>query len=68
MPAAIQQVLSQEMFCEFCLQKTREIRRKSMESMFSAHREECNSYVCFIRAEGKPSALCCGGRHEEKSI
>ena len=41
MPAAIPQVLSQEMFCELCLQKTREIRRKSMESMFSAHREEC---------------------------
>ena len=42
MPAAIPQVLSQEMFCELCLQKTREVRRKSMESMFSAHREECN--------------------------
>lgn len=35
MPAAIRQVLSQEML---------------------------------IRAEGKPSALCCGERHEEKSI
>ncbi len=42
MPASIQQIPSQEIFCELRLQKTREVRRKSMESMFSAHREECN--------------------------
>lgn len=30
--------------------------------------KERNSYVCFIRAEGKPSALCGGGRHEEKTF
>ena len=42
MPAAIPQVLSQEMFCELCLQKTREVRRESMGNMISVHREECN--------------------------
>ena len=42
MPAAIPQVLSQEMFCELCLQKTREVRRENMGNMISVHREECN--------------------------
>ena len=42
MPASIQQIPSQEIFCELRLQKTREVRRESMGSMFSAHREECN--------------------------
>ena len=42
MPAFIQQIPSQEIFCELRLQKTREVRRESMGSMFSAHREECN--------------------------
>ena len=42
MPAAIRQVLSQEMFCELRLQKTREVRRENMGNMISVHREECN--------------------------
>ena len=42
MPASIQQIPSQEIFCELRLQKTREVRRESMGSMFSVYREECN--------------------------
>ena len=42
MPAPIQQISSQEIFCELRLQKTQEVRRENMGNMISVHREECN--------------------------
>ena len=42
MPAPIQQIPSQEIFCELRLQKTQEVRRENMGNMISVHREECN--------------------------
>ena len=42
MPAPIQQIPSQEIFCELRLQKKQEVRRESMGSMISVHCEECN--------------------------
>ena len=42
MPALIQQIPSQEIFCELRLQKTQEVRRENMGNMISVHREECN--------------------------
>lgn len=42
MPAPIQQISSQEIFCELLLQKTQEVRRENMGNMISVHREECN--------------------------
>ena len=42
MPAPIQQISSQEIFCELRLQKTKEVRCENMGNMISVHREECN--------------------------
>ena len=42
MPAPIQQISSQEIFCELRLQKTQEVRCENMGNMISVHREECN--------------------------
>lgn len=42
MPAPIQQISSQEIFCELRLQKTQEVRRENMGNMISVHREACN--------------------------
>lgn len=42
MPALIQQIPSQEVFCELRLQKTQEVRRENMGNMISVHREACN--------------------------
>lgn len=42
MPASIQQIPSQEIFCELRLQKNQEVRRENMGNMISVHREECN--------------------------
>ena len=42
MPAPIQQISSQEIFCELRLQKTQEVRRENMGNMISVHCEECN--------------------------
>ena len=42
MPAPIQQISSQEIFCELRLQKTKEVRCENMGNMISVHREACN--------------------------
>ena len=42
MPAPIQQIPSQEIFCELRLQKTQEVLSENMGNMISVHREECN--------------------------
>ena len=42
MPASIQQIPSQEIFCELRLRKNQEVRRENMGNMISVHREECN--------------------------
>lgn len=42
MPAPIQQIPSQEIFCELRLQKKQEVWRENMGNMISVHREACN--------------------------
>ncbi len=57
MPAPIQQISSQEIFCELRLQKTQEVRRENMGNMISVHREECNYEGTEADLMGLPEAI-----------
>ena len=57
MPAPIQQIPSQEIFCELRLQKTQEVRRENMGNMISVHREECNYEGTEAEPYGLPEAI-----------